>query len=199
MLALPTTKTKLAAVFCVFMFLILFGLSTYLTAYLKGQISKSLFTVSQSLAFGNQPVVIILISIALFLLAFINHIRGPAKLLWIRQFMLLLVYGLVISLLWVTTYYSEMDHYILASIIFTTIVVYIIMTCVLYYQNSKALTMLSKVLLIALPVLVALVFAGLVIANIDIVRKEVVELFPSLENSMIFLFLVCIIIQGFIV
>ena len=73
------------------------------------------------------------------------------------------------------------------------------MTCVLYYQNSKALTMLSKVLLIALPVLVALVFAGLVIANIDIVRKEVVELFPSLENSMIFLFLVCIIIQGFIV
>ena len=199
MLALPTKETRQAAVAAVFMFLILFGLGTYLTAYLKGEISKSLFTVSQSLAFGNQPVVIIFLTMALLLVGFINQTRGPAKLLWLRQFMLLLVYGLVISLLWVTTYYSTTDHYILASIIFTTIVIYILMTSVLYYKNSKGLNKLSKAILIMLPVLSTLVFIGLIVANLGVVREKISQFFPSLENSMIFLFLVCIIIQGFMI
>ena len=197
MLNPANNTTRYAAIFAILSMLILFGLGTYLTSYLKGEISKSLFTVSQSLAFGNQPVVILLLTTSIILLGYINIIRGPRKLLWLRQFLLLLVYGMVITLLWVTTYYSELDHYILATIIFLSIVIYINITSILYYKNIKNINKLNKVILILLSSLSSLVLIGLVVANIEDVKTKVIELFPSLENSMIFLFLVCILIQGF--
>ena len=197
MLNPANNTTRYAAIFAILSMLILFGLGTYLTSYLKGEISQSLFTVSQSLAFGNQPVVILLLTTSIILLGYINIIRGPSKLLWLRQFLLLLVYGMVITLLWVTTYYSELDHYILATIIFLSIVIYINITSILYYKNIKNINKLNKVILILLSSLSSLVLIGLVVANIEDVKTKVIELFPSLENSMIFLFLVCILIQGF--
>ena len=197
MLNPANNTTRYAAIFAILSMLILFGLGTYLTSYLKGEISQSLFTVSQSLAFGNQPVVILLLTTSIILLGYINIIRGPSKLLWLRQFLLLLVYGMVITLLWVTTYYSTIDHYILATIIFISIVVYINITSILYYKNIKNVNIFNKVILILLSSLSIIVLIGLAISKFEYINKKVVELFPSLENSMIFLFLVCILIQGF--
>jgi len=195
MIVPANNKTLLASITAIALFLILFGLATYLTSYLKGQISSHIFTISQSLAFGNQPVVIILLTIALILVGYINYIRGPSKLLLFRQFLLVLVYGLVISLLWVTTYYNKDDHYILAAIIFTSIVIYIITTCILYYLNSKT-SKLGKSLLFVIPILTILILIGLVVSNIQKINKPVPELFPSLENSMLFMFLITILLQG---
>ena len=197
MLNPANNTTRYAAFVSIVSMLILFGLGTYLTSYLKGEISQSLFTVSQSLAFGNQPVVILLLTTSIILLGYINIIRGPSKLLWLRQFLLLLVYGMVITLLWVTTYYSTIDHYILATIIFISIVVYINITSILYYKNIKNVNIFNKVILILLSSLSIIVLIGLAISKFEYINKKVVELFPSLENSMIFLFLVCILIQGF--
>ena len=193
-----TNFTRGISILSISIFLILFGLGTYLTSYLKGDINSRLFTISQSLAFGNQPVVIILLFIALFLAGYLNYLRGPAKLYWVRQFFLFAAYAFIITLLWVTTYYSKDDHYILAALIFTGIVIYIITTCVLYYMSMKYKTKFQKSILITVPILTSLVLVGLVISNLKIVKENVIQLFPSLENSMLFLFLVTVLLQGFI-
>ena len=69
------------------------------------------------------------------------------------------------------------------------------MTCILYYTNMK-LNMLSKSILIIVPILTISIFIGLIISNINKIRHPVPELFPSLENSMILMFLITILIQG---
>ena len=190
------TNSIIVSISAVLSFLILFGLGSYLTSYLKGDISKSLFTISQSLAFANKPIVIIFLTIGLYLVAYLNYSRGPRKYYYLRQFLLLVIYSLVLSLLWVTTYYNQTDHYILASIIFTCIVIYIIMTCILYYISMKTRSIFVSGLLITIPILTGLVFLGLMVSNINEIRTNVSELFPSFENSMLFLFLVTILIQG---
>ena len=73
---LPANKnTKVASSVAILLFLILFGLGTYLTSYLKGEISSSIFTVSQSLAYGNKIVVLDFLLVAMVLLLYLSLIH----------------------------------------------------------------------------------------------------------------------------
>jgi hypothetical protein len=172
-------------------FLLLFGIACYYTSYDKGEISSDIFTISQSLAYANKRAVILLLTIGMLLIFQLNYMIPIKNYAHFRAALLIIMYAFVMSLLWVTTYYNSEDHYILAGIIFSTIVIYINMIGFGYYAKCNS----NKLMLIT-PALSVLVFVGLIIANINKIKNSIHPLFPSLENTMLLLFLITILLQG---
>jgi hypothetical protein len=177
--------------------MIMFGLASYLTSFLKGKISKDLFTISQSLAFGNKPVMVSILTISFMLILYLNYYRGH-KYLLVRMFLLLLMYSLIITIIWVTTYYNIKDHYILAFVIFTLALIYVYLNSIVIYKGLKNKTRINIFILFLIPILITLGFLGLIISNISPIRKEVVELFPSFENFTLSIMGLSILALGFI-
>ena len=166
---------------------LMFTLAAYLNSFLRGKINKNIFTVSQALAFGNKPAMITMLTVSIMLLMFLNYYRG-LRYLPIRLFLLFIIYAFILSLLWVTTFYNKEDHYILASIIFISIIIYITLSSVaLYSFNKGSLSCASIILLYLIPFLSILGFVGLIVGNIKVVKEKVPEIFPSFENYMLFM------------
>ena len=142
MLSPASFNTKALAISGVFILALMFGLASYLTSYLRGYISTDVFTISQSLAFGNKPGIIGLLILSMICIMILTYMRGPpGSLLWVRLFLLLVIYAIIATIVWITTYYNALDHYILASIAFTSSLIYIVLTCMLFYQNIKTKTL----------------------------------------------------------
>jgi hypothetical protein len=160
---------------------LMFTLAAYLDSFLKGDIDKNIFTVSQALAFGNRPLMISMLTMGMFAIGYLIYYRGHRYML-IRLFLILLMLSLIITIMWVTTFYSRKDHYIIAFVIFIANIVLISLNSVAVYKDTKGLGMLSKVILYLLPILSILGFIGLIVGNIPAVEKKVPELFPSFEN-----------------
>ena len=171
----------------VLIIVLMFTLAAYLNSFLKGKIDKNLFTVSQALAFGNKPAMISMLTVGILLLMYLNYHRG-LRFLPIRLFLLLVMYSFILSLFWVTTYYNQRDHNILALIIFIAAIVYVFMTSIVLYSFNKGMLSLpSIILLYLLPILSILGFIGLIVGNIKIVRERVSQIFPSFENFLLFI------------
>ena len=180
----PDLISKLVSIVGILIVVLMFTLAAYLNSFLNGKIDKNLFTVSQALAFGNKPAMLSMLTVGIALLMYLNYYRG-LNFLYIRMFLLFLLYALITTLFWVTTYYNRKDHYIIAFTIFTSIIIYIFLNSFALYNSN--LSIYSKVFLISLPILALLGFIGLIVSSIPIVSNKVVQLFPSFENYMLFI------------
>jgi hypothetical protein len=173
--------SKSIAVVGVLIVVLMFTLAAYLDSFLKGDIDKNIFTVSQALAFGNRPLMIAMLSAGMFAIGFLIYYRGHRYML-IRLFLILLMLSLIITIMWVTTFYSRQDHYIIAFVIFIANILLISLNSMSIFKDTKGLSMISKVVLYLLPILAILGLIGLIVGNIPAVSNKVPELFPSFEN-----------------
>lgn len=193
----PDTVSKVLASLCLLIFTLCIGLSAYLVSALKGEIDDKNFTVSQSLAFGNKYAMVILLVLSFSILGYLTYYRKGADLL-LRLFLILLISSLIITLIWVTTFYSKMDHYILAGIIFLSVLINITLTSNTIHNELKMKTKNKVMILQILPILAILGGIGLVLGKNEIIEKKVVQLFPSFENYMILIQGASILTLGFI-
>lgn len=130
--------TKTLSLISIISFLIGLIVFAYGYSIVDGRLGTSLsktFTVSRSLGYGSKPGVIVFITIAFAYLFYLIRERGPSKLLIWRYLLLFISYGLLVSLLWLTPWFNEELHYFLASIIFSFVLIYIIMTYYLMYKK----------------------------------------------------------------
>lgn len=124
MITQPNRRSRVLSIIICFLFLATFGLLAYLNATLEHEINANNFTISQALAFSIKSAFVVVFTIASVLFAYLMYYRNH-NYLWIRLFILLVIYAFIITILWVTTYYNKSDHYILASFIFAFSVVFI--------------------------------------------------------------------------
>lgn len=195
MIIQPNNKTRLLSVIISFLFLATFGLLAYLNAALEHQIDSNLFTISQALAFSIKPAFVAVFTIACILFAYLLYYRGH-NYLWIRLFMLLVIYAFIVTIVWVTTYYNKFDHYILASFIFTFAVLFIGLNSFLIYNGLKIHSRLKDIILFAIPILAALGLIGILISLT--VFGNVPQVFPSFENYVLLMKGISVIALGFI-
>ena len=191
----PTTKTKLLATVGVLFFLIGLGLGSYLVSYLKHKINEYNFTVSQSLAFGNQPVMVTFYTLAYLCMVPLVILRGGKKsLMYTRVFLLLLSYSLLITIIWITTYRDETEHYIFAGIIFVSNLLFQLITLYSFLNYStKRKTLIGTGLLQVIIVILLLVF---LVLSVD--SKLYSQVFASFENVTVGTMGTIILALGFI-
>ena len=123
---------------------------------------------------------------------YLVRLRGPQKYLKTRYGLLIVAYGLLLSLLWLTPWYNESLHYGLATIIFLSILIYNIMTYYLLYQNYQKNKKLFYFLIgLNIAVTIGLGVFAILHSNLD------KDLFASFELIFAFLFGISILVLGF--
>jgi hypothetical protein len=177
--------SKGISMFGVLIIFLMFALAAYLDSYLHGHIDKNLFTVSQSLAFGNKPAMGVMLTLGFALLIYLNMYRG-LDFLYARIFLLLICYALIFTIFWVTTYYSEKDHYSIATVIFCSAITYIFLNSIALY-NNRGYNTFGLVLIYLLPILAVIGFVGLSVGMVPKIREKVSQIFPSFENFILLL------------
>jgi hypothetical protein len=180
MIKQPDTISKSLSISCIFFLVIFLSITAYLVSTLKGDIQSDNFTISQAISSGNKPSMIILLVLAFSILGYLTYYRVH-NYLFLRLFMYLLLCAFIITIVWVTTYYSKEDHYILAGIIFTLFIISIILNSYLLYNGLKIKTKTKKNILLAIPILSIIGLIGLGLGNISPISDKVVELFPAFE------------------
>ena len=188
--SLPNFRTKIVSMFSILCFLLAFGVAGYEVSYKKNHINKKDFTISQSLAFGNDPALVTLFTIGMMAYIYLIFLRGPSKYLYSRTICLLISYSLLITIIWITTYKDLKLHKIFASIIFISILIYHILTLVAFKNVSNNL---HYSLLIA-TILNAMV---LIASGLTAFYEEMVA-FASLENTTVVIMGSVLLLLGFI-
>ena len=117
--------------------------------------------------------------------------------MFFRLLLSLIICSFVITIVWVTTYYSKEDHYILAAFIFSSVVITIVLNSYLIYNGQTVKTKNSKMILLALPILAILGSVGLILGKVSVIEDEVVQLFPSFENYIATIFGMSVFTLGF--
>lgn len=191
------TTSKVLAISTCLVFTLCIGLSAYFVSAMKGEIDDKNFTVSQSLAFGNKYAMVPLLVLSFVILAYLIYYRG-GKYTWFRQFLISIIYSLIITIVWVTTFYSKEDHYILAGVIFASVLINIILTSNVIYDGQKIKNKSSDMILKLLPLLASIGATGIFVSKTGYVSDKVIQLFPSLENYMIVIQGASILALGFI-
>ena len=197
MLNKPSLKTYILSVFGTLFFLIGLGLGSYLVSFQKHQILDTNFTISQSLAFGNKPVMVTFYTLSYICLIILVLLRGGSKnLLVIKVFLLLLSYSLLITIIWITTYRDIIEHYAFAGVIFISNLIFQLLTIYSFYNYiSKKKTLIATGLLQVIIVILLVLFLLLgVYSNLNIYDK----LFASFENITVVSMGITILALGFI-
>ena len=192
----PDTMSKRLAVSCVTLFVLFLGITAYLVSALEGDIQGNNFTISQAIAFGNKPSMITLVVLAMGIFSYLTYYRGH-NYMFFRLLLSLIICSFVITIVWVTTYYSKEDHYILAAFIFSSVVITIVLNSYLIYNGQTVKTKNSKMILLALPILAILGSVGLILGKVSVIEDEVVQLFPSFENYIATIFGMSVFTLGF--
>ena len=192
----PDIISKSLSIACITLFAIFLGITAYLVSALKGEINSENFTISQALAFGNKPAMVTLVVLTVGILSYLTYYRGH-NYLYLRLFLNLLICSFIIKIIWVTTYYSQSDHYILASFIFGSMVLTIFLNSYLIYNGLKVKTKSNKMILLALPSLAFIGLIGLSIGKISVIEDKVIQLFPSFENYIGLVLAMCVFTLGF--
>lgn len=188
-------SSRLIASLSILTFLIGLCVFSYGYAIIDGELGTTeskTFTISRSLGKGNKPGIIIFVSLAIFYLFWLNLLRGPEKFIQLRLGLLFVAYSLLISLLWLTPWYNESLHYGLATIIFLSILTYVILTYYLLYKNYRK----NKKLFYGLIILniIATICLGIFAILHGSIDKD---FFASFELVFAFLFGVSILVLGF--
>jgi hypothetical protein len=191
----PNKLSRYLSLIILFLYLGTFGLLAYLPGALKGEITDTDFTVSQSLAFSIKPAFVVVFTIATVLFGYLIYYRGH-DFLWTRLFLFLVIYAFIITILWVTTFYNEKDHYILAGFIFFFTVLFIMLNNLVIYKGLKNHTAFTNIFLLGTPILAILGLLGLLVSKLAFSNIE--QLFPSFENYMIAIKSLSVFALGFI-
>jgi hypothetical protein len=192
----PNIISKSLASGCITLFVLFLGITAYLVSALKGEIKSDNFTISQAIAYGNKPSMIILVIGAMGLLSYLTYYRGH-NYLYLRLLLYLIICSFVITIVWVTTYYSESDHYILAGFIFTSVVISIILNSYLIYNGLSIKTQNKKMILFAISILAILGYFFLILSILTPIGKQSAQLFPSFENYIGTIFGMSVFTLGF--
>ena len=190
----PDFLSKVLSLSTVFLFICAFGLGSYLPSILSKDVTNKNFTISQSLAFNIKPLFIVLFTIPVLTLTYLMYYRGH-QYLYIRLFLLLVMYAFIITIVWITTIYSKKDHYILASFIFVCVCILIAINSLVIYNGLQIKSKKSKYILIIVPTLAFIGIIGLIIGIF--IQDKVSEIFPSFENYMLFIKGLSILTLGF--
>ena len=196
MITQPDNISKSLSISCIFSLVLFLGITAYLVSTLKGDIKSDNFTISQAIAYGNKPSMIIILVIAFSILGYLTYYRGHNYLL-IRLFMYLVLCAFIITIIWVTTYFSARDHYIFAGLIFSFFVITIIFNSYLLYNGLKVKTKTKKNILIAIPLLSILGLFGSGLSIMNVFGSNVPQLFPSFENYLGVILSISIYTMGF--
>ena len=188
-------STRIISAISVITFLIGLTVFSYGFSIIDGELGTTeskTFTISRSLGKGNKPGIIIFVTLAFLYLLYLVRLRGPQKYLKTRYGLLIVAYGLLLSLLWLTPWYNESLHYGLATIIFLSILIYNIMTYYLLYQNYQKNKKLFYFLIgLNIAVTIGLGVFAILHSNLD------KDLFASFELIFAFLFGISILVLGF--
>ena len=193
----PDFTSKTLAIIISSILVLTFGLAAYLPSAFSGDVNSSIFTISQSLAYGNKPAFVSMITVFMLLLLYLIYYRGPNKFLYIRLFLILLICALIITIVWITTNYNANDHYILASVIFMSVIIYIFLTSIVIYQGLKVKSSQATFILYTIPILAFIGLIGLGVSFLKVIREKAKEMFPSFENYMLFIQVLSILSLGF--
>jgi len=193
----PDFKSKTLSIIISSILVLTFGLAAYLPSALSRNINTSIFTISQSLAYGNKSAIASMMILFLILLLYLIYYRGPNKFLYIRLFIILMVCLLIITIVWVTTNYNKNMHYILATIIFISLIIYTYLTSIVLYQRLTIKSKKAKIILYTIPILATIGLIGLGLGLIKPIEDEAKELFPVSENYMLFIQILSILTLGF--
>lgn len=188
-------STKIISLIVVVSFLIALCVFSYgysIIDHELGTKEPKTFTISRSLGKGNKEGILIFLIIAYVYLNYLIYFRGPAKYLGARLILMFVAFGLLISLLWLTPWYDSTLHYGLATVIFVSILIFIIMTYYLIYKNYQV----DKTLFYFLIILNIIFTIALGVLAILHDRLDV-DIFAGFEIGFALLFGISIIFLGF--
>tara|TARA_Y100000389_G_scaffold186193_1_gene206291 strand:- start:1641 stop:2237 length:597 start_codon:yes stop_codon:yes gene_type:complete len=182
---ISNSKRKLVTIFSLLCFLFAFGIAGYEESYRKGKIKSNDFTISQSLAFGNDPALVTLFTLGTLSYIYLLIIRSPKTLLYPRIFLQVVIYTFLITIIWITTFKDMYKHFMFAGIIFFSTLIYHVLTYIAF--RKKSVSTFFKNSLLTACILNLLVFIGLGISGSTSLSKykESQITFASLENSTV--------------
>ena len=171
-------------------FIFFYVIGGYISSYNKGYISLNAYDANLAIANGNKPLIIIGSTIVFALLIYLMILNKHQKRLYLRIFLLVVMYSLIQAILWLNP--LETTSIVLGGICLAAMRMFIIMTCILMIPgaspNLKWL-LISIIILAAISVVLQIVFAYAA-SNI----YETIH--PGLENYVILLFLIIVLLLG---
>lgn len=176
-------------------------LGAYLVATEDGQISPEKFTISQALAYGEKPIMIPLFALTMISTLLLNYVRGGEKFnLYLRYFLTILTYSLIITIVFVTVNKNKSLHFKFAGTIFLSQLLYVLIVSNLFnrYLDPDCNLLIAidyNVILVICAFVLLLVFG---IFEEDDTSEFQNIMFASSENFTVLLNLVPIIFLGFV-
>ena len=191
-------KSKLISLIAILCFMFGFGIAAYEISYEKGRINNVEFTVSESLAFGDEPGLVTLFTIGIIAYMYLIKMKGPKEFLYIRLFLLLLIYSFLITIIWITTYKDKRLHYIFAFIIFLSTFIYHILTYISFSKKCSALMCNCLLVACLLNILVIIGLGATKIIKPITEKNETRITFASLENTFLLIVIFVMFVIGFL-
>ena len=188
----PSASPGRISLLAIGLFLFFYILGGYIYSYNHGEISLNAYDANIALAYGNKPLIIIGSTIAFGLLVYLMMLNKHQSKLYIRIFLLVLIYALIQALLWINP--STETSIILGGITLAAMRMFVIMTCIAMLTGaSKYLKygLIGMITLAAIGVCLQISFAYGAKTYYEIIH-------PGLENYVILLFLITIFILGFV-
>ena len=144
---------------------------------------------------------VVFFTLAFIGIIFLNFYRSPKKFLIIRVILLLLVYGFLIAIIWITTFNEDKLHYTFAGIIFLSNLIYISILTYVYqkYLKDKAsykTYLLDLNLMFAFAAFILLLVFGVFESDNRTNLDEAI--FASVENFNVLVTATTLIFLGFI-
>lgn len=192
-------KGMLAAIVALLFYGSAFGIAGYEVSLAKGEIWDTNFTISQSLAFGNDPALVSCFTVGLLAYMYLIMLKGPKHLLYPRLLALLIAYVFLVTIIWITTFRDTTLHYTFASVIFGCTLLYHIITYLAYRQSSASV--LLKRSLLGVAILNVLVTIALILVKVISPFDEEAGgkiSFAALENTVTVLTGTVIALLGFL-
>ena len=165
----PTDITKIISSSAVILFLIAIGLGGYFVSEENGYISNDKFTISDAIAHGNKPVMITFFTLSYLLVIYLIYIRGPKKYINYRILLLILMYALLITIIYITVQKNCNLHYAFAGIIFISNLLFVLSTMIIYNEYLKNK---NNYLVYILDINIVLAFVAFITAAVFIERRD---------------------------
>lgn len=197
----PNLHTKKLSIISVVFFLIALVGGAYGFSIASNHIDDNDFTVSQALAHGNKIIMIIFFVSSFLIMAYLNYLRSSNFLYKLRIFLLFVVCTLIITIMWVTVSKNNHLHYMLAGIIFTTNILYLLIISHIfneYLKNEKRYKkyILDIILFLTFFAWIILLVFGIFSSGDDDLFDD--EIFAITENITVCLTALPILFLGFV-
>jgi hypothetical protein len=136
-------------------------LSGYIVSLHKKKINNDVFTISQSLAFGNEIALVVLILIAFIILGFLVYYRKKSNIIMvITLFLLLVACVFLITIVWITIFKNEKAHYIFAAIAFLCSILIVTLTSYSLWTGNHDKKLYEKIIILLVPIITVLSLIG---------------------------------------